>query len=112
MEECCLVYAIVEAGGRQHKAEPGRIIKTQKLDAPVGEQVALERVLAFHDGEKLRVGTPYLEGVRVIGRVVQQGRDPKIRVQKFKRKKHYRRIIGHRQPFTIVQVTAVQATGT
>lgn len=102
------MYAIVQTGGRQHKAEPGRIIKTDKLSTPVGEEVVLDRVLAVYDGEKLRVGTPYLEGVRVIGRVVQQGRDPKIRVQRFKRKKHYRRLTGHRQPFSVVQVNTVE----
>lgn len=103
------MYAIVEAGGRQHKAEPGRIIKTQLIKTPVGDEVVLDRVLALHDGEKLRVGTPYLEGARVRGRVIQQGRDRKIRVQRFKRKKRYRRLTGHRQPFTVVEITAVEA---
>lgn len=102
------MYAIVETGGRQHRAEPGRTIKTQRIEASVGEEVTLDRVLAVHDDNKLRVGTPYVEGVRVVGRVVQHGRDPKIRVVKFKRKKHYRRVKGHRQPFTVIEITAIE----
>ena len=102
------MYAIVETGGRQHKAEPGRTIKTQKIDAAVGAQVVLDRVLAIHDGEKLRVGTPYVEGAVVVGRVVQQGKDPKVRVFKYKRKKHYRRTRGHRQPFTVIEVLNIE----
>jgi large subunit ribosomal protein L21 len=101
------VYAILEVGGHQHRAEPGRVIKTQKLPVPVGAEVVLEQVLAIHDGEKLRVGTPYLSGARVLGRVLQQGRDRKVRVFKYKPKKHYRRTRGHRQPFTVVQITSI-----
>jgi len=102
------VYAIVETGGRQHRAEPGRTIKTQKIDAAVGAEVVLDRVLAIHDGEKLQVGTPYIEGARVVGRVIQQGRDPKIRVFKYKPKKHYRRTRGHRQYFTVIEITKIE----
>ncbi len=102
------MYAIVECGGRQHKAEPGSVIKTQKIEQDVGAEVVLDRVLAVHDDEKLRVGTPYLEGVKVIGRIIQQGKDPKIRVEKFKRKKHYHRVKGHRQPFTVLQILAIE----
>ncbi|MBC7289000.1 MAG: 50S ribosomal protein L21 [Armatimonadetes bacterium] len=102
------MYAIVEAGGRQHRAEPGRIIKTEKLSANVGEEIVLDRVLALHDGEQLRVGSPYLSDVRVVGRVVQQGRGPKIRVFKYKPKKRYRRTRGHRQPFTVVEVLKIE----
>lgn len=83
-------------------------MKTQKLAAAVGAEVVLDQVLAIHDGEKLRVGAPVVEGATVRGRVIQQGRDPKIRVVKFKRKKHYRRTIGHRQPFTVVEVTGIE----
>jgi large subunit ribosomal protein L21 len=102
------VYAIVETGGRQHRAEVGRIIKTQKLEAPVGTEVRLDKVLAVHDGAALRVGTPYLEGTVVTGRVIQQGRDHKIRVFKYKPKKHYSRTRGHRQAFTVVQVIGIE----
>lgn len=83
-------------------------MKTQKLAAEVGSEVVLDQVLALHDGDKLRVGTPVIEGAAVRGRVIQQGRDPKIRVVKYKRKKGYRRTIGHRQPFTVVEVTGIE----
>ena len=83
-------------------------MKTQKLAVDVGTEVVLDQVLAIHDGEKLRVGTPVLEGASVTGRVVQQGRDTKIRVAKFKKKKGYRKTMGHRQSFTVVQVTGIE----
>lgn len=102
------MYAIVETSGRQHRAQVGRIIKTQKLDAPVGAEIVLDRVVAVHDGSTLRVGTPYLAGTVVRGRVIQQGREPKIRVFKYKPKKHYRRTYGHRQPFTVVEITSIE----
>lgn len=102
------MYAIVQTGGRQHRAQVGRIIKTQKLDAPVGDTVVLDRVVAVHDGTTLRVGTPYVTGTIVRGRVIQQGREPKIRVFKYKPKKHYRRTYGHRQPFTVIEITSIE----
>ena len=102
------MYAIIDVGGHQHKAVPGKTIKMQKLDVPVGEQVVFDKVLALHDGEKLTVGTPYVEGAKVIGRVIQTDRDKKSIVFKFKRKKHYKKKQGHRQWFTVVEVLQVQ----
>ncbi len=101
------MYAIIEAGGRQHKAVPGKTVKMQLLDAPVGSEVVFDRVLAVHDGEKLIVGTPYVEGAKVRARVIQHGRDKKIIVFKFKRKTGYRKKQGHRQWFTVVEVLQV-----
>ncbi|MGD9497767.1 MAG: 50S ribosomal protein L21 [Armatimonadota bacterium] len=104
------MYAIVEVGGRQHIMEPDRVVKVDKLPAETGEQVTLDKVLAIRDDEgELRVGRPYLDDASVTARVVQQGRERKITVVKFKAKKRYRRKRGHRQPFTALQVLQISA---
>ncbi len=99
------MYAIVEVGGRQHMVEPDQIVKVDRLAAEPGEEIELDRVLAVRDDEgELRVGRPYVEGAAITARVVQQGRDRKVTVVKFKAKKRYRRKRGHRQHFTALQI--------
>lgn len=104
------MYAIVEVGGRQHRAEPESVIKVDRRDARAGDEIELDRVLAIRDDEgKLQVGTPYLDGATVTARVVEQGRARKIRVVKFKAKKRYKRQRGHRQHFTALHITGINA---
>lgn len=103
------MYAIIEAGGRQHRVAPQMIVKMDRLAAKVGETVEFDSVLAIFDGEDATIGTPKLEGAKVTARVVQQGKDPKIVVFKYKPKKHYKKIRGHRQHFTQVQITEIKA---
>lgn len=103
------MYAIFEAGGRQHRAEPDAIVKMDRLDADTGEIVEFDKVLAIFEEADARIGTPYLEGVKVTARVVQQGKDRKIHVFKYKPKKRYRLGKGHRQHFTQVQITEISA---
>jgi len=102
------LYAIVEVGGRQHHVEPDRVVKVDRLRAQPGEEIQLDKVLAISDEDgNLRVGMPYLDEASVTARVVQQGRDRKIRVVKFKAKKRYKRRRGHRQHFTALQITGI-----
>lgn len=102
------MYAIVEVGGRQHRVEPDRVVKVDRLKAQPGEEIELDKILAISDDEgNLRVGTPYLDDASITARVVQQGRDRKIRVIKFKAKKRYTRRRGHRQHFTALQITGI-----
>jgi large subunit ribosomal protein L21 len=96
LEESRTVYAIVRSGGKQ-------------LEAAVGSSVTLDDVLLVGGEGELRVGTPRLENAAVVGTVVEQGRDAKIRVFKFKRRKHYRRTRGHRQAFTAVRIERVES---
>jgi large subunit ribosomal protein L21 len=104
------MYAIVEVGGRQHRAEPESVIKVDRQDARAGDEIELDRVLAIRDDEgNLQVGTPYLDGATVTARVVEQGRARKIRVIKFKAKKRYKRQRGHRQHFTALHITGIKA---
>jgi len=103
------MYAIVRAGGRQVRMAANTVVRVDRLDVPVGETVHFSQVLALHDDNELRVGTPYVEGARVVGKAVAQGKDRKIRVFKYKRKKHYQRTRGHRQHHTMVQVLKIEA---
>lgn len=103
------MYAIVETGGKQYRVEEGRAVRVEKLPVEKGEEVVFDRVLFFSDGTETKVGRPFVEGCRVKGRVMQQGRGRKIVVFKYKPKKNYRRKKGHRQPFTEVLIKKIEA---
>jgi large subunit ribosomal protein L21 len=106
------MYAIVEVGGRQHMMQPNQTVKVDRRPQETGEEITLDRVLAIKsdDGE-LRVGRPYLDDATVTARVVEQGRERKITVVKFKAKKRYRRKVGHRQHFTALEILSIMADG-
>jgi len=103
------VYAIVRAGGKQYRVEQGDTIYVERMTAPVGETVRLGEVLmvAGTDGEA-RVGTPLLGQAAVVGTVVDQGRDQKVRVFKYKKRKHYKKTRGHRQDYTAVRIDSIE----
>lgn len=102
------MLAIIETGGKQHTVEIGRTIKVEKLTGTAGDEVSFDRVLLYTDGnEKRLVGSPFIDKVAVTGKVVAQGKDPKVIVFKQKQRKGYRRKRGHRQPYTLVQITGV-----
>jgi large subunit ribosomal protein L21 len=101
------LYAIVRAGGKQHRVEKGDTIYVERIATPVGEKVTLGDVLLV-GGEETRVGNPLVEKASVVARVVDQGRDAKIRVFKYKKRKHYRRTRGHRQAYTALRIEAIQ----
>ncbi|MDW7740022.1 MAG: 50S ribosomal protein L21 [Bacillota bacterium] len=101
------MYAIIETGGKQYRAEEGKVIRVEKLPAEKGETVTFDRVLMLSDESDLKVGKPFLEGCLVEGKVVASGRGRKIIVFKYKRKKNYRRKQGHRQPFSDVLISSV-----
>jgi large subunit ribosomal protein L21 len=103
------VYAIVRTGGKQYRVEKGDVLRVEKLDGAVGSKVTLEDVLFLGGEGEPRVGSPRLEGVSVAATVVEQDRDAKVRVFKYKKRKHYRRTRGHRQSFTALRIDAVQA---
>jgi large subunit ribosomal protein L21 len=103
------MYAIIKSGGKQYKAKEGSILKLEKMEVGVGEIVELTDVLMVSDGEDLKVGTPFIKGSKVVGEVVEQGRLKKIKIIKFRRRKHSMTRQGHRQYFTAIKVTAIQA---
>ena len=103
------MYAIIETGGKQYRVKPGDVVRVERLRGDVGSSVTLGEVLLVAGEGEPRVGNPHLSGVSVVGTVVAQDRDAKVRVFKFKKRKHYRRTRGHRQSFTAVRIDAVRA---
>ena len=103
------MYAVVATGGKQYKVEEGDTLRIEKLPGDVGSDVAFDKVLIFSDGEDVKIGQPEVEGVRVHGQIVAQGKSKKIVVFKYKRRKRYRRKQGHRQPFTAVRIDRIEA---
>lgn len=101
------MYAIIKTGGKQYRVEKGDQIKIEKLDAAEGSTVVFDKVLAAGEGADLRVGAPYVDGLTVEGTVVESGKSPKVVIFKYKAKKDYRRKQGHRQPYTLVEITAI-----
>jgi len=102
-------YAVISAGGKQHKVAVGDRIRVEKIVAGVGDKVTFDQVLALQTDGGLQVGRPVLKGARVIGRVLEQDKAKKVLIFKKKRRKQYRRTRGHRQPFTAVIVEEIHA---
>jgi len=99
------MYAIIETGGKQYKAVPGQVLMIEKLDATDGGQVTFEKVLAVvTDDSQVKTGFPGVTGASVTGKVVGEGKGPKICVFKYRNKVNYRKRYGHRQPFTKVLI--------
>ena len=104
-----LKHAIIVTGGKQYSVAEGDVIFVEKLDVEAGETVKFDRVLAVIDEDKAVFGTPVVENAVVSGNVVKNGKSKKIRVYKMKPKKGYRRTQGHRQPYTKVEITKIEA---
>lgn len=102
------MYAIIETGGKQIKVEEGQEITVELLRGEEGEEVTFDKVL-FVGGEDSKIGTPYVEGATVTGKIVEHGRGKKIIIFKYKAKKNYRRKQGHRQPYTKVKIEKINA---
>ena len=100
------MYAIIESGGKQHKVVEGEILRLEKLEAAAGDSVNFDKVLLVSKDGDLRVGAPYVEA-SVTAEVLEQGRHKKIRIIKFKRRKHHDKQQGHRQYYTEVKITGI-----
>ena len=103
------MYAIVRAGGKQYRVEKGQLLYLERLEAGAGETVTLGEVLLVSTEDGTRVGAPLLDNAQVTATVVEQGRDSKVRVFKYKKRKHYRRTRGHRQSYTALRIDAIVA---
>jgi large subunit ribosomal protein L21 len=104
------MYAIIETGGKQYRVAQGDLLQVELLD-PGAEKVTFQEVRLLSNGQDTVLGTPSVEGASVTGKVVSTGRLPKILVFKKKRRKHYKRTIGHRQYFTAVRIETIDAAG-
>ena len=102
------MYAVIETGGKQYKVAEGDKIYIEKLDAEAGSTVTFDKVLLLVNDGDVKTGSPYLEGASVEATLDKNGKGKKIRVFKYKAKKNYRTRIGHRQPYSLVTVTAIK----
>ncbi|MDD2207001.1 MAG: 50S ribosomal protein L21 [Aminobacterium sp.] len=103
------MYAIVETGGKQYRVEPGDVVRVETLHIDEGESVVFDKILMVSNDSDVQVGTPYVDGAAVNATVVRHGRAPKILVFKYKSKKNYRRMRGHRQNFTEIKIDSINA---
>ena len=101
------MYAVIQTGGKQYRVQQGDVIYVEKIDAQADETVTFEKVLLVGEGESVKVGTPAVEGAKVEGKVLAQVKGQKIIVYKYKAKKNERKKQGHRQPYTKVEITAI-----
>ena len=104
------MYAVIKTGGKQYRVAPGQTLKIERIQADEGDSIAFDQVLMIADGNQITVGAPLLDGSKVTATVKSQGRHKKIEIVKFKRRKHYRKQMGHRQHFTEVEITGINAS--
>lgn len=103
------MYAIIKTGGKQYRVQEGDSIFVEKLAADVDSEVVFDQVLAVVNDGDVKVGAPVVEGAKVTAKVLEQGKQKKIRIFKYKAKSNYRKRQGHRQPFTKVEISKIEA---
>lgn len=101
------MYAVFQSGGKQHRVSEGQIVRLEKLEVEKGSEVVFDKVLLVANGGDLKVGGPFVDGATIKAEIVEHGRGDKIKIIKFRRRKHYRKQQGHRQWFTDVKITAI-----
>jgi large subunit ribosomal protein L21 len=101
------MYAVIRTGGKQYLVQEGETLKIEKLETEVGSTIDLE-VLFVGDEKAIKVGAPIVSGAKVSAKVLEHGRARKVRVVKYKPKSRYRKVAGHRQPFTKIQVASIK----
>ena len=102
------MYAVFSTGGKQYRAAEGDVLRVEKLDAEKGAKVEMDQVLMVGEGDDVRVGAPTVEGGKVTAEVVDHGRGDKIRIIKFRRRKHSMKQMGHRQYYTEIKITGIE----
>ena len=102
------MFAVFESGGKQHRVTQGEVVRLERLPGEPGAAVEFDKVVLLGDGAQLKVGKPYVSGGRVKAEVVTQDRGDKIRLVKFRRRKHYLRRGSHRQLYTDVRITGIE----
>lgn len=101
------MYAVFQSGGKQHRVSENQTVRLEKLDIAIGETVEFDQVLMIADGDDITIGAPVVEGSKVKAEVIAHGRGEKIKIVKFRRRKHSRKQQGHRQWFTDVEITSI-----
>ena len=104
------MYAVIFTGGKQYKVSEGEMLRVEKIPGEIGSSVSFDRVLMFSDGKTIKVGQPTLADVAVQGHIVEQGKAKKVIVFKYKKRKRYRKKLGHRQQYTALKIDTIQTT--
>ncbi|MBY6191819.1 50S ribosomal protein L21 [Microbulbifer agarilyticus] len=102
------MYAVIESGGKQHRVEEGEVLRLEKIEVSTGESVDFDKVLMVVDGDTINIGAPVVEGAKVTAEVLSHGRGEKVRIIKFRRRKHSMKRQGHRQWYTEVKITGIK----
>ncbi|MGM0703336.1 MAG: 50S ribosomal protein L21 [Pseudomonadota bacterium] len=103
------MYAVIKSGGKQYRVQEGQTLKLEKIEVPTGESIDFDEVLLVGSEDDVKVGAPLVEGAKVSAEVVSHGRGEKVRIIKFRRRKHHMKRQGHRQWFTEVKITGISA---
>ena len=103
------MYAVIKTGGKQYKVQPGDIVKVEKLDAEEGKTIKISDVMMLVDGETVTIGDPLVKNATVSAKVNAHGREKKIDVIKFQRRKHHRKRMGHRQAYTELSILDIKS---
>ncbi len=103
------MHAIIKTGGKQYRVAEGQVLRVETLNTEVGNIVDFDQVLMVSDAENTQVGAPLVTNAKVKGQVMSHGRAKKIDILKFKRRKHHMKHMGHRQNFTEIKITAIEA---
>lgn len=101
------MYAVIKTGGKQYRVKEGDVLKLEQLTAEVGSSIDFTDVLMITDGDKTTCGTPFVSKAVVTADIIEHGRHKKIRIIKFRRRKHHMKRMGHRQNYTQVKITAI-----
>ena len=103
------MYAVIKTGGKQYRVMQGETLRVEKIEADVGAAVKFDQVLLIGEGEGITMGAPLVAGASVAAKVVKHGRADKVRIVKFRRRKHHMKQQGHRQHYTEVEITSISA---
>lgn len=103
------MYAVFQSGGKQHRVAEGQTVRLEKIEVAPGETVEFDNILMVSNGDDVKIGMPYVDGSKITAEVVTHGRGEKIKIVKFRRRKHSRKQMGHRQWFTEVKITGISA---
>ena len=101
------MYAVIEAGGKQHKVELGQVLEVDLMQEESGVDHAFENVMLYVDGDDVQIGQPYLENAKVIAEIVEEVKGEKVSILRFRRRKHSMRKIGHRQRYTQIKIKEI-----
>ena len=104
-----IMYAVIKTGGKQYKVSAGEKLRIESVPADVGAEITLDQVLLVADGDNVTMGTPLVSGAEVKAKVLSHGRGEKVKIFKLRRRKHYRKTLGHRQNYTEIEISSVTA---